>query len=521
MKNNIRLNIIKTLYNKYLKRDPDISGIKTYYKYTNNEENIKKLIEIIINSDEYKSKNNFLINTHVSDRISHINYNFNENYFEPIEKSLIKLIDMLILTNHNYNDININYRRQMVKSTLYHIKIKNTNFSIFPHLEYYFNTEKFDDSLKEFKNFRYFIIYISIWSLWKKFINKETKTDLSYEFLPYLENIKNFYELFLCSSNFFINYLSIKISNRLLLPEEKNYFIEYIHNENSKGAIEFLEKISHDLKVDEEIIIKNNINELTLKLNRKPKVLIMIPYLETQNLYYLEKMMYHVNKVKETNTDIDMEFALDNEKIYKEPSDYTPWSKVKRIRNIMINKFPIKNYDYLFLIDSDILDYPHNFITRAIGLNPDGITAPLVLVQHTSLFYDIAGFQQINKTIISKNDIINNKFNKITINMQPPYVDNNTRLVDIDCVGSIYVVPTNIFSLTYSDRQNDLKELFNYIGVKNHKIEENIIQFEDHPFFTDHYTICAATKANGYRVLLDQGSVAYHADLPLYGENWH
>jgi hypothetical protein len=82
-------------------------------------------------------------------------------------------------------------------------------------------------------------------------------------------------------------------------------------------------------------------------------------------------------------------------------------------------------------------------------------------------------------------------------------------------------MPTKIFSLNYGDSQENLLNLFKITNVNNHKILENIVQYEDHPFYTDHYTICIACISNGYKVLVDTGSVAYHADLPLYGESWH
>jgi hypothetical protein len=516
-----RIRIINNIYNKFLNRDADESGINAYYYLTDNNANIKKLISIVTSSEEYKSTQN--TNNVSSERISHIKNNIDLSILDPIEIPLTKIINMMILTdNDNYTKEKLILRGEMIKKNLIDIKNRNRNFSIFPHLEYYFNTEKFDTSLKEFKNFKYFVLYNSLWCLWKSFNNIEVPTDLSSKFIPFLNNINNFSDLFLCSSDFFINYLSIKISNKILNESEKNIVIKFILDENSEEAINYLHSLSKCLKDEENIIIDNKISELTIKLNRKPKVLIMVPYLESQNLYFLEKMMYHINKVKEVNINIDIDLALDNEQIKTENSDYTPWSKVKRIRNIMINKYPIHNYDYLYLIDSDILDYPHNFISRAIGLNPDGITAPLVLVQNTSLFYDIAGFQLKNTTSLTKNDILNCNYKKISINYQPPYVKNdNSRLVEVDCVGSTYVVPTYVFNLNYGDEQQNLLDVFNLFNVTNHTILENKIQYEDHPFYTDHYTLCSALKSNGGKILLDNGSVAYHADLQIYGEKWH
>jgi hypothetical protein len=257
---------------------------------------------------------------------------------------------------------------------------------------------------------------------------------------------------------------------------------------------------------------------------RKPKILVMIAYLETQNCYFHEKMMYNCYSLPTANPLLDIEYALDNERIQKESGDYTPWSRVKRIRNMMINKYPIKNYDYLYIIDSDIIDYPHNFLTRAVGLNPNGITAPLALIQNSVIFYDWCGYQKKDATSINSKYakyILDKGCKSRNFNLSPPYVDDSSRLVEIDCVGCTYVVPTWVFSSSYGDSQQELLQVFELSKVKNHKIKENIVQYEDHPTFTDHYTICTALRSNGGKVLMDTGSAAYHADLPLFGESWH
>ena len=515
-----RINIIHNLYRIYLNRNADNSGINTYYKLTNTKEGIKKLINIILNGEEYIIKQK-MKSGNIGNRMSYIDNKNDTKILKIIMDPLIKIVDMMLLLEYNYSSKEIISRREMVIKNIIDIKNKNRNFTLFPHIEFDFNTEKFIDSIKNIKKFKYFILYLTLWCLYKVAVNKEVKTDLSYLFIDNLYNIINFKDLFLFTSDYFINYFSIKIANRLLYKDEKDIFINYILNDNSEDGITFLENVNSKLRENENEIIINNIQNLTKTLNRKPKVLIMIPNLETQNLYFIDKMLHHVTKVKEKNQNLDIDVMFDNERVLKEANDYTPWSRVKRIRNIMINKYPIFDYDYLFWIDSDIVDYPHDFISRAIGLNQDGITAPLVLVQYSSLFYDIAGFQIKNSTCITKDDILNDKFNKITINYQPPYLKDMSRLSEVDCVGSIYVMPTKIFSLTYEDAKEDLLKIFEIADVKNHKIKENKVQFEDHPFYTDHYTVCRACISNGYKVLMDTGSVAYHADLPMYGESWH
>jgi hypothetical protein len=250
----------------------------------------------------------------------------------------------------------------------------------------------------------------------------------------------------------------------------------------------------------------------------------MVAYLETQNSKLIDQMLYHINLVKQYNPLLDIEFALDNERVDKHINDYTPWSRVKRIRNLMIDKYPINNYDYLYWIDSDIIDYPADFLSAAIGLNPKGITAPLSLIQYSTVFYDWCGYQKLNATsLYSKygKNILEKACDERNFSLSPPYIEDSSKITKIDCVGCTYVVPTSIFSKTYGELQQELLDVFDLAGVADHKIHDNIVQYEDHPSFTDHYTVCAAVRANGGDVCLYSGSVAYHADLPLYGENWH
>jgi hypothetical protein len=190
----------------------------------------------------------------------------------------------------------------------------------------------------------------------------------------------------------------------------------------------------------------------------------------------------------------------------------------------MINKYNIRDYDYLYIIDSDMIDYPHDFVSRAIGLNPEGITAPLALIQNSITFYDWCGYQKKCATSLNSpyaDYILMLSVPQRNFELLPPYVNDDSRLVEIDCVGCTYVVPSKVFDLTYGDLQQELLEVFDIADVTNHKISENKVQYEDHPSFTDHYTICAAIRANGGKIYMDRGSAAYHADLPIFGEKWH
>lgn len=174
----------------------------------------------------------------------------------------------------------------------------------------------------------------------------------------------------------------------------------------------------------------------------------------------------------------------------------TPWSKVTLARNRVLQNIQFWDYEYLLWVDADVTDYPCDMPSRFIELNPDGITAPLILIEGSNTFYDfaasiMAGCDHIEPT---------NRSRLVGRNLQHEYpywpVEPTERFVDMDCVGTITLVPTDIY-LNNSDA------------------------YEDHPAFTDHYPICKMARSEGKRVGIDRGTIAYHANLPQYGEAWH
>jgi len=519
-----KLSQLNVIYNKILKRDADPSGIATYIKELDRPNGHIYIENQLLSSEEYlKIINAENFNSLTGDRVAYIksdDLSIIDN--SPYKELLTNLIELIIkIDNDSYTKDQLIARINTVKKSLIHIGTNNLPFTIFPHLEYCFNTDKFNESIKNIKNLQYYIIYMTISNIWKTLFNKQVNTCGTKTFVESLNpKLKTFKELIDSVQDFFISYFSIRIVGRLLSVQEKDIAYNYVKENESQKFINYLSDLTSIDKNEEEQKIAKTFS----KFNKKPSVLVMIAYLETQNPYFLNTMLYHCEKLKEVNRNLNIDFALDNDRVGKEPTDYTPWSRVKRIRNMMIEKYPISNYDYLYIIDSDMIDYPHNFLTRAIGLNPEGITAPVALIQNSIVFYDWCGFQKKGNTSLYGpygKYIKNLSVQERNFNLTPPYVDDNSRLVEIDCVGCTYVVPSKVFSLSYGDMKNELIDTFNIAGVTNHKVNEDKVQYEDHPCFTDHFTVCAALRANGGKVFMDRGSIAYHADLPIYGEAWH
>lgn len=526
-----KLKILNDIYLSVLGRNVDDSGVKQYINYIHRPKGIDIITNQLMKSKEFRDKshnNTNKLNTMAGDRTSYIDKNINDiirSPYKDIFRSLIK--ELILLDNKNYTENELISRIETVEKSLSHMARHNISLTIFPHKEYHFNSDTFNDSLRDINNFKYWIYFLCISNLWKHLYNKIVPTCGTKLIVNQIITNKdaNFITIFTSIHNYILDYLSIRIVGRILESDEKNKCISYIQNNNSKDLIDYLYELNHTNYLSEMNIANNNIINLTNKLGRKPTVLVMIAYLETQNPYFIFRMMDNLNKLQAYNPLLVIDFALDNERIDKESTDYTPWSRVKRIRNLMIKKYPIHNYDYLYIIDSDIIDYPLNFPTRAIGLNPNGITAPMALIQNSVVFYDWCGYQKLGVTSINNleysKSIMNKSCNTRNFKLIPPYVNDLSRLVKIDCVGCTYVVPSSIFKSTYGNLQPELLKVFDLAKVKNHKIKENIVQYEDHPTFTDHYTVCTAIRANGGDIIMDRGSPAYHADLPIHGEAWH
>lgn len=534
MKNNTdpRVKILNDIYMRVLGREADESAVKNYLPYIHKSNGIKKITEDLMRSNEFKLKNNKQhnktnFNSMTGDRTSYINSNVNDIRSSPYSTIFYNIIkNIVLLDNQSYSTEQLENRILTIENSLTHIGRNNLSFTIFPHKEFSFNSDTFNNSLRDVKTFQYWVYYLCICNLWKGLYNKVVATCGTANTINQLLKIKkyDFDTIFTGLSQYILNYLAIRIVGRALSDQEKEKCIIFIKNLDSNLLIDYLYSLIQSTVDSESLSINNNIIKLTKSLGRKPKVLVMIAYLETQNQYFLHRMMTNISKLQEHNPLVDIEFALDNERIGKESTDYTPWSRVKRIRNLMIKKYPIDKYDYLYIIDSDIIDYPLNFPTRAIGLNPNGITAPVALIQNSVVFYDWCGYQKLGATSIYSEyaKYLFDKGSRIrNFQLTPPYVNDNSRLVEIDCVGCTYIVPTVVFNQTYGTLQQELLQVFKLAKVTNHKIQENIVQYEDHPTFTDHYTICAAVRANGNKIYMDRGSVAYHADLPIHGEAWH
>lgn len=162
------------------------------------------------------------------------------------------------------------------------------------------------------------------------------------------------------------------------------------------------------------------------------------------------------------------------------PALFGRFSAHAQARNAVLDRVDLQAYDYIYWCDIDILRWPVGLLSFALAANPDGVTGCAVTLDHQpSRFYDIWGFLEDGKPA----------------RLQPPWFDQQDRVIALESVGCCYVVP----AVLYRD------------GAR----------YADTPGATEHLSVCQAARSEGRSVIANMGIRAVHAWLPDYGEAVH
>lgn len=251
----------------------------------------------------------------------------------------------------------------------------------------------------------------------------------------------------------------------------------------------------------------------SLGSGRRPKVVVMMPTRKNLHPVVTSKAFACLEAMKLGNPELDLDVFIFDRVVPRAASDKRPLSKVARIRNMMIAEAGVEtNYDYTLWLDSDIVEYPPDLPTRLIRENPDGITAPLVLIEEpgplgTDQFYDTTAFVKRHMSKVSDDTspfVKGRNIDRLYPYLVPPGCDDDSldwkcamhHGHDVDSVGTIYMVNADIFRVGKA-------------------------VFADHPSFTEHYPLMEHAWRMGRRVVVTSRSVARHANLPFYGESFH
>ena len=189
----------------------------------------------------------------------------------------------------------------------------------------------------------------------------------------------------------------------------------------------------------------------------------------------------------------EMETAVRIDDPQPAPDDAGRFWQQARARNALLAEHLKPHHDLVLWVDADLVVYPASLPAELHDANPGGVTAPMVLIQGTARFYDTLGFVQEGQVALANEPYF--------------FSANGSRLVELDSVGCVYLIPADILRQTpYASlppRPDDHQSIFRAGG------------------HTDHWPVMQAAKRAGLRVAALRTAVAYHANLPLYGEPWH
>jgi len=168
----------------------------------------------------------------------------------------------------------------------------------------------------------------------------------------------------------------------------------------------------------------------------------------------------------------------------------TPWSRVALVRNQILDDGLWEQFTHLLWIDADIVSFPPTLADDLLASEPEGVAAPLVLIEGTRMFYDWAAFIYAGKDTVQPTS--RERLRGRNMKVDPPHLPKGVSAMD--CVGAVTLVNTDIYRA----------------GAR----------YEDHPAFTDHYPICKKCRDMGRRVAINRSVEVFHAALPKYGLEW-
>lgn len=148
-----------------------------------------------------------------------------------------------------------------------------------------------------------------------------------------------------------------------------------------------------------------------------------------------------------------------------------------RARNELIEKHLKLEHTHVLWMDADIVEVPVDLIEQLAEVTKKDIVAPFVLIEGTERFYDVGGFQQFG----------------CWFDFTWPHCLGGT-VCEVDSVGSCYLVPAEVYrrGARYQPRGNNV----------------------------EHLSLMRQARGMGYRIFACRNIIAYHADLPLWGQDW-
>lgn len=175
------------------------------------------------------------------------------------------------------------------------------------------------------------------------------------------------------------------------------------------------------------------------------------------------------------------------------------------LRQSMIERY-LKNEQWVFWVDADIVDYPPNLLDELIARAEGGIAAPLVIMEGDvrapafpsgfgpGRFYDIGGFVEEGRWA----------------RFAEPYFNQPGPVYRLDSVGSCYLVNADLYR--WGARHEADLASSRFISNQSTWTEDTIRRNQEAPAnsYTEHYSVCQFAWRVGLPVQAFADLIAYH-----------
>lgn len=205
------------------------------------------------------------------------------------------------------------------------------------------------------------------------------------------------------------------------------------------------------------------------------RMLICTPYREHTPRTLLSQWHQHAQALQAQHPEHAIGICMWRHDALKRTGDmrYSPHA---RARNALLDALHLAAYDYVFWVDVDLIVWPTGLLAWALAHNPDGITAPAVLLQHrVDHFYDTLGY--IEHGHMARHE--------------PPWFDQPGPVVALDSVGCCYLIPAQLY-----------RDGARYVGATDR---------------TEHEGVMVAARAQGRPIVANLDYFAVHAWVSDYG----
>lgn len=214
------------------------------------------------------------------------------------------------------------------------------------------------------------------------------------------------------------------------------------------------------------------------------------------------------------------------------PSRLDGLEKLATLRNSCIELSDVKNYDYILMVDTDII-FGSYIIEKCLGImerrKDIGVMAPMVMIENfrtfaNSYFYDAFAFRLGGRLFEHLSPYLPieaiKKFRMTGV--KDIKIDDlvNGKMVELDSVGSMYLCRSDIYWKHEVRYATEEREDWREYNSKYSKLK--VIPFPHRKYESEQVYWCNKVREKtGYKIYIDGSVKAYHVNLEPLGLEWH